>query len=267
MPKLPPLNAVRAFEAAARHGSFVQAGEELHVTPGAVSQQVKSLEAWLGQTLFERLARGVRLNRAGAAYLPEVQKALAQLAEASAALGGDRGRGTLRIAALPALAQKWLVPRLSRFRDRHPEIEITLAADDRELDLTQEPYDLWIGYGTSVGPGAMSEPLMADRIFPVCNAELAASLAQPEDLLGKTLLHDVHWRKTDWPMWLAAAGLPQEAAAKGPSFTLYSMVIEAAVQGLGIAMAHGALVERELAVGDLLVRGFGVGPRVLGRTG
>lgn len=253
MTKLPPLNAVRAFEAAARHGSFVRAGEELHVTSGAVSQQVKLLEAWLGQALFERLPRGLRLNRAGAAYLPSVQEALSQLAAASSALRNGDGGTALRIAALPAFAQKWLVPRLPRFHKARPEIEIALAADDRDLDLAKEPYDLWLAYGARVRPGQVSNPLLVDRLFPVCGPALAAELARPEDLLGQTLLHDVHWRETDWPLWLAAAGLPKEAATKGPSFTLYSMVIEAAVQGLGVAMAHGVLVEQELAAGELVV--------------
>jgi LysR family glycine cleavage system transcriptional activator len=250
--RLPPLNALRAFEAAARRGSFVTAAEELHVTAGAVSQQVKVLEAWLGRPLFRRLHRGVALNRAGTAYLEKVGGVLDDLAVASQEIA--RRTQILRITALPAFAERWLVPRLGRFQGLHPQVEIALSADDRPVDLARDPVDLWLCYGTGEHPGCRVERLFAESLFPVCAPALldrGPALEAPADLARHTLLHDAHWRD-DWRRWLAAAGVSDVDPARGPSFTLYAMVIQAALDGLGVAMAHEALVADDLAAGRLI---------------
>jgi LysR family glycine cleavage system transcriptional activator len=250
--RLPPLNAVRAFEAAARHGSFVKAAEELHVTAGAISQQVKALEAWLGRPLFRRLQRGVALNEAGTAYLEKVGGVLDDLAAASQEIA--QRTQILRITALPALAERWLMPRLGRFQALHPQVEIALTADDRPVDLARDPVDLWLCYGSGEHPGCQVESLFAESIFPVCAPALldrGPALIEPRDLARHTLLHDAHWRD-DWRRWLAAAGVTGLDPIRGPSFTLYAMVIQAALDGLGVALAHEALVADDLAAGRLV---------------
>jgi LysR family glycine cleavage system transcriptional activator len=249
---LPPLNALRAFEAAARHGSFVKAAEELYVTGGAVSQQVKALEAWLGRPLFRRLHRGVALNQAGTAYLAKLGAVLDELAAASQEIA--QRKQVLRITAPPAFAERWLMPRLGRFQGLHPEVEIALTADDRTVDLARDPVDLWLCYGTGEHPGCRVERLFAESLFPVCAPVLldrGPALAEPGDLARHTLLHDAHWRD-DWRRWLAAAGVADLDPTRGPSFTLYAMVIQAALDGLGVALAHEALIADDLAAGRLV---------------
>lgn len=248
---LPPLNAIRAFEAAARHGSFLAAAAELAVTPGAVSQQVKRLEERLGCALFRRLTRGVVLTEAGAAYRTEVAAALDRLAAATARLGSAAGQDrTLRITALPALAEKWLVPRLPAFQARHPEIEVRLSADAQLVDFVRDPFDLGLRYTDGRHPGLRVERLFGERIFPVCSPALARGLRRPVDLAGLPLLHDQHWT-AEWAIWLAAAGVAAPARAQGATFTLYSMALEAAAKGMGVAMGHEALVAEDLAAGRL----------------
>lgn len=252
--RLPPLNAVRAFEAAARHGSFVKAAEELHVTAGAVSQQVKALEAWLGQPLFRRLHRGVALNDAGTDYLAKVGGILDALGAASEELVRRSDAPILRVTALPALAERWLMPRLGRFQARHPDVQIALTADDRPVDLARDPVDLWLCYGRGEHPGQKAERLFGEVLFPVCAPGLldrGPALKAPGDLARHTLLHDAHWRD-DWRLWLAAAGVVNLDPNHGPSFTLYAMVIQAALDGLGVALAHEALVADDLAAGSLV---------------
>jgi LysR family glycine cleavage system transcriptional activator len=250
--RLPPLNAVRAFEAAARHGSFVTAAEELYVTPGAISQQVKALEAWLGRPLFRRLHRGVALNAAGTAYLEKLGGVLDELAAASQEIA--RRTQVLRITALPAFAERWLMPRLGRFQALHPKVEIALSADDRLVDLDRDSVDLWLCYGTGEHPDCQVERLFGEILFPVCAPALldrGPALEYPRDLVHHTLLHDAHWRD-DWRRWLAAAGVTDVDPTRGPSFTLYAMVIQAALDGLGVALAHEALIADDLAAGRLV---------------
>jgi LysR family glycine cleavage system transcriptional activator len=250
--RLPPLNALRAFEAAARRGSFVQAAEELHVTAGAISQQVKALEAWLGRPLFRRLHRGVALNEAGTAYLETVGGLLDDLAAASQVIA--QRTQVLRITALPAFAERWLMPRLGRFQALHPQVEIALSADDRPVDLARDPVDLWLCYGAGEHPGCQVERLFGETLFPVCAPALldrGPALERPGDLTRHTLLRDAHWRD-DWRLWLAAAGVRDLDPTRGPSFTLFAMVIQAALDGLGVALAHEALVADDLAAGRLV---------------
>ncbi len=252
--RLPPLNALRAFEAAARHVSFRRAAEELHVTPGAVSQQVKRLEAWLDVQLFRRLHRGIALSQAGRDYLDKVGPLLDELAQVTGELGTSKDTEVLRIAALPAFAEKWLVPRLGRFRSRHQRIEVRISASDRLLEPALDPADIALWYSDGQHPGLRAELLLEEEIFPACSPALlegSAALAQPGDLARHVLLHDEGWRD-DWPRWLAAAGVAEIDARRGSSFTLYSMAVQAAIDGLGVVMAHSALVAEDLAVGRLV---------------
>jgi LysR family glycine cleavage system transcriptional activator len=251
--RLPPLNALRAFEAAARHTSFARAAEELHVTPGAVSQQVKALEAWLGVELFRRLHRGLALSQPGRDYLGTVGPLLDQLALATEELCQRKAAEVLRIAALPAFAEKWLVPRLGRFRARHPEIEVQVSASDHLLEPARDPVDVGLWYSDGKHPGLTAELLLEEEIFPACSPaflEGTPALKRPEDLGQHVLLHDVGWR-ADWLRWLAAAGVEGVDPLRGSSFTLYSMAVQAAIDGLGVVMAHGALVAGDLAAGRL----------------
>ncbi len=251
--RLPPLNALRAFEAAARNASFLRAAEELHVTPGAVSQQVKRLDAWLGVELFRRLHRGIALSQAGRDYLDKVGPLLDELAQVTGDIGTSKDAEVLRIAALPAFAEKWLVPRLGRFRTRHPRIEVQVSASDRLLEPSRDPVDIGLWYSDGQHPGLHAELLVEEEIFPACSPALLEGppLAQPADLAQHVLLHDEGWRD-DWPRWLTAAGVTGIDPQRGSSFTLYSMAVQAAIDGLGVVMAHSALVAEDLAASRLV---------------
>ena len=252
--RLPPLNALRAFEAAARHGSFLGAGRELNVTPGAISQQVRTLEARLGMALFRRLHRGIVLTEAGTSYLPAVREALDALAAATDELVSAGSAKVIRITALPALAEKWLVPRLPRFRAAHPDVDVELTAEARLADFAAEDFDVGLRYSDGDHPELSVTRLFTDEIFPVCSPRLLRgppALRTPEDLADCTLLYDEQWAE-DWSLWFAAAGLDPAAPIKGDRFSLYSMAIDAAIKGLGVAMGHGALVAEDLAAGRLV---------------
>jgi LysR family transcriptional regulator, glycine cleavage system transcriptional activator len=247
--KLPPLNAIRAFEAAGRHGSFFLAAGELRVTPGAISYQVKALERFLGVRLFHRLHRGIALTDIGATYLTRARDAFDRLATATDQLiVGNRSR-ILRISALPAFAEKWLVPRLRGFQEQYPDFDVRLAADADVVDFVTRDYDIGLRYTDGYHPELRVDRLLAEEMFPVCSPKLLQgprALKRPQDLAQHTLLHDVHWQD-DWRLWLGAAGLNDFEVKQESRFTLYSMALEAAAQGGGVAMGHSALVADDLA--------------------
>lgn len=252
--RLPPLKALHSFEAAARHASFARAAEELNVTAGAVSQQVKALEAWLGLRLFHRLPRGLVLSDPGRDYLAKVGTTLDQLARATDELCARRTSDSLSISALPGFAEKWLMPRLGRFRAAWPEIEVRVSATDHLFELSRAPVDIALWYSNGHHPGLETRCLLQEEIFPACSPALldgSLPLAEPADLRHHALLHDVGWRD-DWKRWLKAAGVAGVNAGRGSSFTLYSMALQAAVGGLGVLMAHSALVTDDLAAGRLV---------------
>ena len=252
--RLPPLNAVRAFEAAGRHGSFLLAARELRVTAGAISHQVKALEAFLGVRLFHRLQRGILLTDAGANYLAGSRDALDRLAATTDQLAiGNRTR-TLRISALPAFAEKWLVPRLQHFQEQYPEIDVRLAADAELIDFTTRDYDIGLRYTDGRHPGLRVDLLFEEQIFPVCSPALLRGrrpLRRPADLAGQTLLYDVHWQD-DWRLWLSALGLNDLQPRQESRFTLYSMALEATIRGGGVLIGHSALIADELAAERLV---------------
>jgi len=255
--ELPPLNALRAFEAAGRHLSFTRGAEELHVTQAAVSQQVKLLEKHLGTRLFRRLHRSLVLTEEGQLYLAAVRDALDALEAATRRLSAGEMHSLLTVSVLPSFAARWLVPRLGRFHRRHPEIDIRLAPDAKVVDFARHDADVGIRYGRGRYPGLRCDRLLEEEVFPVCSPALLAGgppLRAPADLARHTLLHDES--DDDWRTWLLAAGVEGVTVGRGPIFTDSSMLLQAAVDGQGIALARSVLAKDELAAGRL-ARPFG----------
>ena len=251
--RLPPLRALRAFEAAARHLSFTRAGRELAVTQAAISHQIRALEAELGVRLFRRRPRALDLTEAGAAYLPEVRAAFDRLAEATERLRARGASGVLSISVSPSFASVWLVPRLGRFRERHPEIDVRLSATDVLVDFSTDDVDVAIRYGRGRYPGLVAHWLLREDVFPVCSPRLRAGpppLRRPEDLRHHVLLHDE--LREDWRMWLLAAGVAGVDPTRGPRFSHSSMVLQAAIEGQGVALGRSALAADHRAAGRLV---------------
>lgn len=249
-PKGPPLNALRAFEAAARLGGFAPAANELCVTPGAVAQQVKVLESWAGARLFERRAQGVTLTPLGAGVLADFSDAFDRLGEAVQSLRSRAEPRQVRVAALPSVAQLWLSPRLPAIRQAAPDIEISVTALEVPPNLKREPFDIGIFFEHApLGPGSIS--IAPDVIYPVCSPAIARRLRQPSDLKGMTLLHDGTW-SDDWRRWTAATLRDERFDLTGPVFSLYSLAVEEAKNGAGVLIGHESLVAELLALGDLV---------------
>jgi LysR family glycine cleavage system transcriptional activator len=253
--RLPPLTAIRYFEAAARHLSFTKAAEELHVTHSAISHQIKALEEWLGVPLFRRMNRAVMLTDAGQAYVRPVREAFERLGEASRILRAREQGGTLTVSVMPSFAAKWLVPRLGGFRAAHPEIDVRISASEKLVDFNREDVDVAIRFGRGQWPGLRSELLMADELFPVCSPKLLEGplpLREPADLIRHTLLHDYDWRENVWIRWLADAGVKVESLHHALSFNHSNLMLQAAVDGLGVALTLAPLAGDDLAAGRLV---------------
>ena len=264
--RLPPLNALRAFEAAARHLSFTKAAEELYVTQAAISHQIKALEATLDVQLFRRLNRRLMLTDAGQLYLPALTEAFDGIDAATGRLRADENAGSLTVSVANSLAAKWLLPRLPRFRERHPEIDVEVSATDRLVDFGRDNVDMGIRYGLGNYPGLKVDPLMEDTVFPVCSPQLAdgrlvdglVPLRAPEDLRRHTLLHDdvSTGEAPDWRRWLTAAGVTGVNPERGPRYSHSSLVLQAAIDGQGVALGRSSLVSLDLEAGRL-VQPFG----------
>lgn len=261
---LPPLNALKAFEAAARHGGFVEASRELSVTPSAVSQQVKQLETWLGRTLFERLPRGLQLTDAGRSYLPSLSESLDRIESATRDVMRGDGSQILTISVPPSFAAQWLVSRLYRFQDAHPEIDIRLSATNRLVDLEREGIDLCVRHGLGLYPDVIKERLMGETIMPVCSPSLIQGpnpLRELADLKRHTLLHDEHvGLEVTWSSWLKAAGADTLGidGTRGPLYSDFHLTVRAAIAGRGVIIGRTRLVEEEMESG-LLVTPFSFG--------
>ncbi|HET6467976.1 MAG TPA: transcriptional regulator GcvA [Geminicoccaceae bacterium] len=262
--RLPPLNALRAFEAAARHRSFVRAADELAVTAAAVSQQIRQLEDRLGIELFKRLPRGLLLTDAGRAALPELQKGFAHLARAVEQVAAGSLAGPLAVTVIPSFATRWLVPRLGGFVASFPEIVLTVWAELRRADFGREELDLGIRYGRGDYPGLDVRLLMTEEVFPVCAPSLlngAKPLRRIEDLRHHTLLHDCDLTSGEpalqWSVWLRDAGVRDVDPKGGLLLSDAIMLTEAAVRGTGVALGRTALVADHLAAGTL-IRPFAV---------
>ncbi len=255
MRKLPSLNGLRAFEAAARLGSFTAAANELNVTQTAVSRLVRELEARLGKRLFERRANGLSLTEAGATYAPALSAAFDRILAATEALTSQQ-RGVLTVACGPTFAMRWLIPRLPRFHALHPDIEVRLSTS---LPVAEGAADDLLPPGVSAAiriPGQAlgsyrAEPLFTADLFPVCAPGLAARLQQPQDLLGAPLLHVRH-APGEWAQWLAAAGVGQGVPDGGLQFDFHAFALQAAIDGLGVALAGEPFVMDDLAAGRLV---------------
>lgn len=248
---MPPLNALRAFEAAARHSSFTKAAAELNVTQAAISHQVKALEERLGAPLFRRNNRVLELTEPGRAFLPDVTAAFDLLAAAADQFAARQR--PLVLTVLPSFAAKWMLPRLRNLRERHPDLDVKLDTTDDALDFALDEVDVAIRYGQGGWTNLAFEHLMDEEIFPVCAPELMtrpAPLKHPNDLKHHTLLHD-RMNET-WAMWLKAAGARGVNPDRGPAFTHSAMVLAAAIDGLGVALARSPLVADDLAAGRLV---------------
>jgi LysR family glycine cleavage system transcriptional activator len=249
--RLPPLNSLRAFESAARLLSFTRAADELAVTQSAVSHQVKTLEDWAGLPLFRRDGRAVALTEAAQKFLPAVTQALDQLALAGRKLQAvDPGQGWLTVAVMPSFAGKWLVPRLAAFRAMHPNIDVWLASFEAQTGGLGADVDIAIRYGREDWPGLTRIKILGEELFPVCAPAIAAQLKDPTDLARVTLLHDE--LREDWAMWLRTAGVTTVDSTRGPGFDDSGLLIQAAIEGLGVALGRSVLVKGDLEAGRLV---------------
>jgi LysR family transcriptional regulator, glycine cleavage system transcriptional activator len=255
--RLPPLNALKAFEAAARHESFTRAADELCVTQGAVSHQVKALEAELGLKLFNRQRQRLVITEAGRSYLATVRDALDRIADGTERLLRRQNTGVVTVSTSPNFAAKWLVHRLSRFAEEHPAIDLRVSASLHHIDFAREDIDVAIRHGDGNESGLHVTRLCAEELFPVCSPALLNGRRRldPADLKEAVLLH-VNDRQ-DWKKWLDAAGIKDLDLSRGPILNQASMAIDAAADGQGIALARTALAVWDLIVGRL-VRPFGL---------
>lgn len=254
--RLPPLNALRAFEAAARYESFTRAAEELCVTQGAVSHQVKALEIELGIKLFNRERQRLVITEAGRSYLVVIRDALDRIAAGTERLVQRQSAGALTVSTSPNFAAKWLVHRLGRFAEAYPEIDLRVSASLHHVDFAREDIDLAIRHSEATGSGLNMTRLCAEELFPVCSPKLLKGrkgALNPADIGRLTLLH-VNDRQ-DWGKWLEAAGLKNVDLSRGPILNQASMAIDAAVDGQGIALARTALATWDL-IGGRLIRPF-----------
>jgi LysR family glycine cleavage system transcriptional activator len=257
--RLPPLNALRAFEAAARLGSFTAAAQELRVTDSAVSQQVRALERYLGTRLFKRLPRGLLLTELGSTYLPVLTAGFDRLSEATLRLRSGGLGGLLTVATLPAFATGWLLPRIARFRERYPRIDLLLKTARALADFRREDIDVAIRFGTGGASDMRSLFLLAEDVFPVASPTLVPPSGIPlqvADLRALPLLHDVdahpHQEWLSWQRWFERAGVEAPAALRGLQFTDSIVLLGAAVTGLGVALGRGPNIEGQLARGQLV---------------
>ncbi|HWB49551.1 MAG TPA: transcriptional regulator GcvA [Stellaceae bacterium] len=256
---LPPLSALRAFEAAARLQSFSRAADELNVTPAAISHQIRALEEDLGVSLFNRRNRAVELTASARVLLPGLTEAFAGIQNAMRRLRSHNDTGTLNVTASPTFAGKWLVQRLHHFQEKHPEVDVRISATDTIADLTRGDFDLAIRYGTGRYPGLVVELLLKNEVFPACSPALLRDgppLETPADLRHHALIHD---QQVDhdplaptWSMWLKAAGVDAAPAAHGLSFNNNALALEAALAGHGVTLAYSTTAAADLAAGRLV---------------
>ncbi|RWC38124.1 MAG: transcriptional regulator GcvA [Mesorhizobium sp.] len=251
--RLPPLTALPAFEAAARHLSFSKAAAELNVTHGAVSRAIRNIEDRLGIQLFDRGTRSVRLTPVGAAYASEVKKALDQIAAATIAASPDRTTGVLNVSTSDGFAGRWLVPRLHRFHRANADIDVRLSTSGVFADFVSDGIDIAIRYGKGGYTGVTAEFLADEEVFPVCSPELLQGehpLRLPEDLRHHKLIHDAF--RIDWATWLQHAGVADVDHKRGVRFDSATFAVEAAVHGEGVLLGRSALVSADLAAGRLV---------------
>ncbi|MES9904973.1 MAG: transcriptional regulator GcvA [Sedimenticola sp.] len=255
MRRLPPLNALRNFEAAARLGSFNLAADELNVTPSAVSHQIKSLEEFLKIKLFRREQRQTQLTAPGERYLSAIEHALDEIDLATRRLLTTSNVGAINLSVVPAFLSHWLVPRIRDFQESHPDVELRLSAATGPTDFTHSDTDMAIYFGRDDWVGVESYHLKSVTLLPVCSPSLLESdkpLKRTKDLLHHTLLHVTN-RSNEWDQLLDDAGIHHPSIKKGLTFSSTSLAINAAIEGVGIALADRILVEREVRYGQLVI--------------
>ncbi len=258
--RLPPLNWLRAFEATARHLSFKLAADELNVTPSALSHHVRELETRLGVPLFERLNREIRLTEAGARLLPDLSDGFDRLADAMGRLQPDTPDNVLVVSTGPAFAAKWLAPRVYRFVDAYPDIELRIAASLKLVDLAEDKVDVAVRFGPGNYPGLVVEKLFDDAMVPMVSPRFrpgGAPIERVRDVLRAPLLHDDSLKIVDpeggWPRWFRHAGLTDGDPDRGPRFNHAEHAIDAAIDGAGIVLGRIALGARDIRDGRLVV--------------
>jgi LysR family transcriptional regulator, glycine cleavage system transcriptional activator len=256
---LPPLSALRAFEAAARLTSFSKAAAELNVTPAAISHQIHALEADLGVQLFRRLNRQVELTASARVLLPGLTEAFAGIQASVRRLRAHNDTGSLTVTSSSSLASTWLVPRLHRFQARHPDIDVRISANDNLADLLQGDFDIALRYGAGRYPGVHVELLLQNEVFPACSPALlerGPPLRTPADLRHHQLIHDQAIDRDPlvptWAMWLKAAGVDEIPAASGLSFSAGYLALDAAIAGHGVVLAYSTIAAGDLAAGRLV---------------
>ncbi|HEX3400978.1 MAG TPA: LysR substrate-binding domain-containing protein [Acetobacteraceae bacterium] len=259
MPRTPSLDALRIFVVAARHLSFTEAASELHLTQSAVSHRIRGLEEELGVSLFKRLTRRLELTPQGRALAYRVDQAIGEIDRSVVDLSRPDDTGPLKVTVLPSVASHWLIPRLARIRSRHPGVDVQVIADPRLLDLRQEGIDLAIRFGRTPHPSYASMRLMNDHVVPVCTPELLEQFGPVksiDSLLALPLLHDSATDNdgsgSDWRAWLDHFGRPDAVCHTGQHFSEAGMLINAAMLGLGVALARTSLVADQVASGALV---------------
>lgn len=254
--RLPSLNGLRAFEAAARHLSFTLAAQELNVTQTAISHQIRRLEDELGIRLFERRNRALALTPQAADYLPGIRAAFQDLRAATDRLRRNTGNRVLTVSTLTSFAVKWLLPRLASFQATHAGIDVRITTSTDLVDFRRGDVDAAVRYGRGQWPGLRADWLMTEHLFPVCSPALLKgknALRRPEDLARFTLLHTASGAE-DWRLWLTAAGLPPGLSRQpGLTFDLAFMAVQAAIDGIGVAIGQTAYVADDIAKGRLVV--------------
>lgn len=254
MLRLPPLNALRAFESAARYTSFKRAAEELCVTQGAISRHIQKLETDLGAKLFTRRHRQVHLTKEGADYLVTVRDAFGRISQASTNLRSRAEDRMLKVKLPITCAVRWLVPRLARFHGLHPGISVQITTSHDPVDFNREDIDVAVHYGRRVPQGLVGEKLFGEVLLPICSPKLLEKpplLKRPRDLANHVLLHSIR-RPKDWPQWLAKAGVSDVEGEHGLIFENSSLTYQGVTEGLGLAMAQLALVADDLATGHVV---------------
>lgn len=266
-----PLTALKAFEATARHASFSKAADELHVTTGAVSQQIKSLEDILGVKLFHRLHRGLELTEAARAALPGLSSGFAEITSAVRQIRESSDQSGLRVWSPPSFAAKWLVPRLAEFVAAHPDIDVNLAASDAMIgsgqavemfpadSFYQEDIDVGIFFGSGEFADYRADHLCEVSLVPLCSPKLVRSgkhrLRRPEDLKHHRLLHDdtAYEGRPDWEAWLREAGVDGVDPQRGLRFNQVALALEAAIAGQGVVLAMYPLAQADIGAGRLVI--------------
>jgi LysR family glycine cleavage system transcriptional activator len=248
--RLPPLSALRPFEAAARLESFSRAAEELHLTHGAVSRQVRALEDHLGAALFTRHGKRVALTIAGRAFAERVRNALQEIAQAAEALGDRRRANRLTVSVLPSFASRWLMPRLIRFMDANPGIEVNVLASTVLANFANDEVDIAIRFGRGPWPPLVCEEFLDDEYFPVASPKFNRGRLpkEPKDLLGVRIIRE---ERDYWHEFFAAAGVPLDAPLAGHSFNDSTYALQAAARGEGIALGRRSIIGEDLQRGTL----------------